>query len=141
MNSLRFVKLMLIGIVLLLAGCGASGERPNQAPFLFSYEFNSIEPEHEELIGNWLDSAKAEPEMKIHSYEMEEYSYSYVRGYKDVKISFIYENGEGSLKQRFIKGSDQDEVFVKIKFNPAVCCYHSVYETDDAESGKAGAEG
>ncbi|WGU95868.1 hypothetical protein QJQ58_06280 [Paenibacillus dendritiformis] len=134
MNSLRFMKLMLIGMVLLVAGCGASGEQPDQAPFLFSYEFNSIEPEHEELINDWLAEAKAEPDTRIHSYEMEEYSYSYVRGYRDVNISFIYENGEGRLKQRFIKGSDRDEVFVKIKFNPALCCNRSVYETDDAEA-------
>ncbi|MFL1672994.1 hypothetical protein [Paenibacillus dendritiformis] len=138
MNSLRFMKLMLIGMVLLVAGCGASGEQPDQAPFLFSYEFNSIEPEHEELINDWLAEAKAEPDTRIHSYEMEEYSYSYVRGYRDVKISFIYENGEGGLKQRFIKGSDRDEVFVKIKFNPALCCNRSVYETDDAEAEGAG---
>ncbi|MGG4396494.1 hypothetical protein ABEX25_19505 [Paenibacillus thiaminolyticus] len=140
MYSSRFMKLMLIGMVLLVAGCGASGERPGQTPFLFSYEFNSIEPEHEELINDWLAEAKAEPETRIHSYEMEEFRYSYVRGYKDVKISFIYESGEGSLKQRFIKGSDQDEVFVKINFNPAVCCNRSVYETDDAEAEGAAAE-
>ncbi|MGG3836847.1 hypothetical protein ABEV00_07415 [Paenibacillus thiaminolyticus] len=138
MNSLRFMKLMLIGMVLLLAGCGVTGERPDQAPFLLSYEFNSIEPEHEELINDWLAEAKAEPDTRIHSYEMEEYSYSYVRGYRDVNISFIYENGEGRLKQRFIKGSDQDEVFVKIKFNPSLCCIGSIYETDDAEAEGAG---
>lgn len=138
MNALRFMKLMLIGMVLLVAGCGASGEQPDQAPFLLSYEFNSIEPEHEELIGDWLAEAKAEPETRIHSYAMEEFRYSYVRGYKDVKISFIYENGEGSLKQQFIKGSDRDEVFVKIKFNPSLCCIGSIYETDDAEAEGAG---
>ncbi|CAH8712935.1 hypothetical protein M5W83_25150 [Paenibacillus thiaminolyticus] len=136
MNSSRFMKLLIVGMVLLVAGCRASGE----PPFLFSYEFNSIEPEHEELIDDWLAEAKAESETRIHSYEMEEFRYSYVRGYKDVKISFIYESGEGSLKQRFIKGSDQDEVFVKINFNPTVCCNRSVYETDDAEAEGAAAE-
>ncbi|MDG0875695.1 hypothetical protein L5D93_26050 [Paenibacillus thiaminolyticus] len=64
--------------------------------FLFSYEFNSIEPEHEELINDWLAEAKAESETRIHSYKMEEFRYSYVRGYKDVKISFIYESGKGA---------------------------------------------
>ncbi|PZM65366.1 hypothetical protein [Paenibacillus dendritiformis] len=138
MNSLRFMKLMLIGMVLLVAGCGVTGEQPDQAPYILSYEFNSIEPEHEEFINDWLAEAKAEPDTRIHSYEMEEYSYSFVRGYKDVKISFIYENGEGRLKQRFIKGSDQDEVFVKIKFNPSLCCIGSIYETDDAEAEGGG---
>lgn len=138
MNLLRFMKLMLIGMVLLVAGCGVTGERPDQAPYILSYEFNSIEPEHEEFINDWLAEAKAEPDTRIHSYEMEEYSYSFVRGYKDVNISFIYENGEGRLKQRFIKGSDQDEVFVKIKFNPSLCCIGSIYETDDAEAEGAG---
>lgn len=138
MNAWRFLKLMLIGTVLLAAGCVASGDQPDQAPFLFSYEFNSIEPEHEELINDWLAEARAEPDTRIHSYEMEEYSYSFVRGYKDVNISFIYENGEGRLRQRFIKGSDEDEVFVKIKFNPSLCCNGSIYETDDAEPQGAG---
>ncbi|MFD3273849.1 hypothetical protein ACE3MS_27490 [Paenibacillus dendritiformis] len=138
MNSLRFMKLMLIGMVLLVAGCGVTGERPDQAPYILSYEFNSIEPGHAEFINDWLAEAKAEPDTRIHSYEMEEYSYSYVRGYRDVNISFIYENGEGRLKQRFIKGSDQDEVFVKIKFNPSLCCIGSIYETDDAEAEGAG---
>ncbi|WP_374017956.1 hypothetical protein ABU162_28390 [Paenibacillus thiaminolyticus] len=97
-------------------------------------------PEHEELINDWLAEAKVEPETRIHSYEMEEFRYSNVRGYKDVKISFIYENGEWSLKQQFIKGSDQDEVLVKIKFNPTVCCNRCVYETDDAEAEGAAVE-
>nr|WP_242069825.1 hypothetical protein [Paenibacillus dendritiformis] len=125
-------------MVLLVAGCGVTDERPDQAPFLLSYELNSIEPEHEELINDWLAEARSEPDTRIHSYEMEEYSYSFVRGYKDVNITFIYENGEGRLKQRFIKGSDQDEVFVKIKFNPSLCCIGSIYETDDAEAQGAG---
>lgn len=120
----------LISILLILTGCGKGQQE--QQPFIFSYEMNKIEPEHSAVINEWLTDAKNSNVQSIYSYETPDgYKYSYLKGYKDVEVSFIYSNNQGQLKQRFIKGNENDEVFVQVKYNTSICCHTNIYETDD----------
>ncbi|MEF3353852.1 hypothetical protein PV403_11735 [Paenibacillus sp. GYB006] len=127
---MRFLILILSSLLLTI-GC-SNTVKQNQKPFLFSYELNKVEPKHQKEIDPWLQSAKNDPEVKIYSYETKDgYKYSYVKGYKDVEVSYIYSNNEGKLKQRFIKGSNDDEILVEVKYNKSICCSTNIYETDD----------
>jgi hypothetical protein len=117
---------------LLTTGCSIKNDRQKNKPFLFSYEINKVETKHQKEIDDWLQTAKNDPEVKIHSYETKDgYKYSFVKGYKNVEVSYIYINNEGKLKQRFIKGSNDDEILVEIKYNKSICCSTNIYETDD----------
>lgn len=117
---------------MLTTGCFNNKYIQNQKPFLFSYELNTVEPKHQKEIDPWLQKVKNDPEIKIHSYETKDgYKYSYVKGYKDVDVSYIYSNNEGKLKQRFIKGSKDDEILVEVKYNKSICCSTNIYETED----------
>ncbi|MFF2480987.1 hypothetical protein [Paenibacillus sp. NPDC058071] len=117
-------------ILFLITGCSSPKE---EKPFILSYEFNKIDPKHEAELQKWLHDAKEDQEIKIHNIDLDGYKYSYVKGYKDVEVSYIHERQEGKLKQRFIKGTENDEVFVQIKYNTSICCTGSIYETDDSE--------
>lgn len=91
-----------------------------------------MEPKHLKEIDTWLQTAKNDPEVKIHSYETKDgYKYSFVKGFKDVEVSYIFSNNEGKLKQRFIKGSKDDEILVKVKYNKSICCSTNIYETEN----------
>ncbi|GAA0133956.1 hypothetical protein YSY43_07960 [Paenibacillus sp. YSY-4.3] len=128
---MRF-PIVIISLILLMTGCSNNKSYQNEKPFLFSYELNKVEPKHGKEIDPWLQAAKNDPEVKIHSYETNDgYKYSYVKGYKDVDVSYIYANNEGKLKQKFIKGSNDDEVLVQVKYNKSICCSTNIYETDD----------
>lgn len=123
---------VILSLLLLTTGCSNNKGTQNQKPFLFSYELNKVEPKHQKEINPWLQTAKNDPEVKIHLYETKDgYKYSYVKGYKDVEVSYIYSNYEGKLKQRFIKGSNDDEILVEVKYNKSICCNTNIYETDD----------
>ena len=122
------VRLVTILSILLLITAGCSDSKP----FLYSYELHTIHPNHQQTIDPWLQAAKKDPEIKIHSFETDDgYKYSYVKGYKDVEVSYLHTQNTGQLKQRFIKGSDQDEILVAIKYNPSICCSTNIYETED----------
>ncbi|MFC4102329.1 hypothetical protein [Paenibacillus xanthanilyticus] len=126
------VILVILSLLLLTTGCFNNNYKQNQKPFLYSYELNTVEPNHQKEIGHWLQAAKNDPEVKIHSFETKDgYKYSYVKGYQDVEVSFIYSNNEGKLKQRFIKGSKDEEILVKVKYNKSICCNTNIYETED----------
>lgn len=131
-ESLSAFRIISILLVFLLIGCASNDANK---PFIFSYEYHSIEPKHNEAVHAWLSDARMEEEIKIHRYELDGYNYMYVPTYKDVVITHLYSEGTGSLKQRFIKGTNDDEVFVKIKVNPAICCTNFIYETDDNAFG------
>lgn len=124
--------IVLITILLLTTACSFNSAQQNAKPFLISYELNHIESKHQNVIDPWLQAAKNDSELKMHTYETEDgYKYTYARGYNDVEVSYIYTNDQGQLKQRFIKGSDEDEILVVIKYNTAICCNTNIYETED----------
>ncbi|MCR8645494.1 hypothetical protein NV379_22920 [Paenibacillus sp. N1-5-1-14] len=123
---------VIVSLLLLTTGCSNNIVTQNENPFLFSYELNKVEPKHAKEINPWLQTARNEAEVKIHSYETKDgYKYSYVKGYKDVEVTYIYSNFEGKLKQRFIKGSNDDEILVEVNYNKLICCNTNIYETDD----------
>lgn len=49
-------RFFILVIIFILAGC-SQYDGKNEKSFVFSYEMNSIEPEHEEVIGEWLAKA------------------------------------------------------------------------------------
>lgn len=128
---MRYLIVILI-LLFPITGC-SNKDIQNQKPFLFSYELNNVNPKHLKEIEPWLQTAKNDPEVKIHSYDtIDGYMYSYVKGYKDVEVSYIYSNNEGSsLKQRLIKGSNDDEILIEVKYNNSICCNIKIYETDE----------
>lgn len=126
--------IVIVTLLLITTGCFNNSDKKDQQPFLFSYKLNTVEPKHQTELDPWLQNAKNDPEIKIHSYETKDgYKYSYVKGYKDVEVSYIYSNNEGKLKQRFIKGSNNDEILVEVKYNKSICCTTNIYETDDSK--------
>src|SRR5690606_3602221 len=131
---MRWLVMTLAAIILLVTGCSLNGTKQDTKPFLFSYELNKVEPQHQSVIDPWLEAARNDPEIRIHTYETEDgYKYSYVKSYKDVEVSYIYTNNQGQLKQRFIKGSNDDEILVVIQYNTSICCNMNIYVTDDQD--------
>ncbi|MEW9672785.1 hypothetical protein [Ammoniphilus sp. 3BR4] len=129
MNKIK--PFLAIIFFVLITGCGTNDD----VPFIFLYELNSIEEEHQERVNDWLHGVKNSNEAKIHSYGIEDgFEYLFAKGYKDISVSFIYEDKKGEkkgyLKTDFIKGEVSDTVFLKVKYNPLLCCDTIIIDSD-----------
>lgn len=129
MNKIK-IYLAIITFVL-ITGCSPNSD----VPFIFLYEVNSIEEEHQERVNDWLQGVKNSTDAKIHSYGLEDgFEYLFAKGYKDATVSFIYEDKKsekkGYLKTNFIKGEDTDTVFLKVKYNTLLCCDTIIFDSN-----------
>ncbi len=125
----------ILMIFVILSGCSnefntSSNEQNNKIQIekmlegIYSYEYNSIEPRHKELINEWLSDIKNDP-ILIHSHSItngnEGYEYLYAKGYKNFEVSFVYSVDDVFNKGRlhFVgnKGSAEDEILVKVKYD------------------------
>jgi len=139
-----FVKLAnVLMLFVLLIGCSNNlntmvNEQGNEEQQIqkvlegiYSYEYNSIEPEHQEIINKWLIEAKTNTDQtKMHFYSIandvdkkdnKKYGYIYAKGYKDFEVTFVYSvddpKEKGQLHIVGNKGSNDDEVFIKVKYD------------------------
>lgn len=106
-------------LLLFLTGCE---EKP---PFTVSVGQESVEPQHRIEINEWLKRLDRSSDA-VQMYDMEGYIYYSVKGYKDVSVSYIFEESRGNtkrtLKTTFIRGNDTDTLFVKVKYDAKKCC-------------------
>lgn len=83
------------------------------------------EPQHRIEVNEWLKRLDRSSDA-VQMYDMEGYIYYSVKGYKDVSVSYIFEESRGNtkrtLKTTFIRGNDTDTLFVKVKYDAKKCC-------------------
>lgn len=131
-SMIRLFKFQFIFFLLfIMVSCnGISGTTESNEGFelndIYSYEYNSIESEHNELITKWMtESRLSKYPISSHtiSNDQERFGYEYVfaKGYKEFEITFVYSfnsmDPRGSLHIVGIKGEADDEVLVKIKYD------------------------
>lgn len=127
----RFILQGFFLVLILITGCSNSSNNANEKFFeihdIYSYEYNSIEPEHHDTITEWLNEARQNDSggVSIHSIsdDREQYGYKYIvgKGYKEFEITFVYSsddmNSKGNLHIVGIEGEAHEEAFVKIKYD------------------------
>ncbi|MGP0586620.1 hypothetical protein [Paenibacillus timonensis] len=128
MRRTRLLSLIL-SLFLLIVGCSNNTETDDGFNLhdIYSYEYNSIESKHHDLITKWMnESRQSEYPISYHSISNDQdqfgYEYIYAKGYKEFEITFVYSTDsmgpKGSLYIVGIKGETDDEILVKIKYDP-----------------------
>lgn len=127
----KFFSILFVG--LLLSGCSYFQSEPEK-PFIFSYEYDSIEPQHEEVINEWLEEAKKSEETPyLFNYEMDGYTYLFGKGIRDFDISFLYAEDKGTIKVSYTLAQQDNTVLLKVKYNELLCCTGFAYEIMEAD--------
>ncbi|WP_019636559.1 hypothetical protein [Paenibacillus fonticola] len=117
--------------VILLAGC--SGLAIDHAPTrekdkdpIFVYQLNTIEPDHNDSITNWLEQARNDAEQQKYMYSIQDdqneyaYEYFYAKGYTDYEVAYIQtgsqEERTGMLHISGLSKTEEGDCFIQIKY-------------------------
>lgn len=125
----KFLQIHLIFCLLFITiGCNGNAETDESLDLhdIYSYEYNSIESEHNDLITKWISESRlSDHPISIHSISNDqqryEYHYVFAKGYKAFEITFVFSSdsmdSKGPLHIVGIKGEEDEEILVKIKYD------------------------
>ncbi|WP_202077470.1 hypothetical protein [Caldalkalibacillus salinus] len=121
--------------LLVLQGCVSVNtlDQPN-VPEIFTYELDTIQPEHEEEVHEWLQEVQDEDRGgEVHQYSIDHYEYVYGVGYEDVQVRYILEDqhSAGSLDVQLVNGNEEKEMLLQLAYNDTLCCEDISYSIGD----------
>ncbi|UCZ51464.1 hypothetical protein LGQ02_11305 [Bacillus shivajii] len=115
------IFILIIGF--LLTGCNFTNNsnEGSDKPFILSTSYDSIEPEHEKLIDEWLSEIEVKNDSKVFNISLKDegYEYIYAKGFNDAEVSFIYNerHSKGKLETVLKSGDIDDSLFIQVTYN------------------------
>ncbi|UCZ51536.1 hypothetical protein LGQ02_11700 [Bacillus shivajii] len=95
-------------------------------PFILSTSYDSVEPEHEELVDEWLSEIVVKDDSGVLNFSLKDegYEYIYAKGFNDAEVSFIYHerHSKGKLETVLKTGDINDSLLIQVKYNNEICC-------------------
>lgn len=131
--NLHYVFVIWV-LAAVITGCSnkTDAEEAFRLDDIYSVSYDTIDPQHLEKIGEWLEKARESdaisPESGISFYTNyigddrsgTHFEYVYAKGVKDIEVTFVYsaDMEKGSLHIAKIVGGEEDETFIEIKYDP-----------------------
>ncbi|MCA0972207.1 hypothetical protein LCM20_16485 [Halobacillus litoralis] len=111
---------MLILSLFIISGCHATPEQDTSRDEVVDYENLSLDEQYSDEVSHWLSQAD-ESEGKLHHLSLADGTeYVYAEGFTEAKVSYTYENHDGSIvsevEATLLKGERNDHVFIKVTY-------------------------
>lgn len=126
MNKIQLV-LSFLFLLSVVVGCQSKVLLEPKEPFIFTYNYNTVNSEEENEVQEWLVNAKADIDSGVHMFSTEDgYEYFFAKGYNDVEILYerkqYKEEVSSIMTANFQKGNEADELLIEVQYDPSLCC-------------------